>query len=100
LNRKVKRRIWKGWNKFRDKERIDNNRLTLLLVRLLDDILNQEWLVVKDSTHEWQSVDEAIEVTRLEWNDDLMIWMDAHQQEIEAGDVNTFLEYRRQHRLR
>lgn len=72
----------------------------LLLVRLLDGILNQEWLVVKDSQYEWQNVDEAMEVIRLEWNDDLMIWMDAHQQEIEAGDVNIFLEYRRQHTLR
>jgi len=65
----------------------------------------KEWLIVKDGQQqqqrEWQkkSVDEALEVTRLEWNDDLMIWMDAHQKEIDSGDVNTFLEYRRLNHL-
>jgi len=73
--------------------------LTLLLVRFLDDYLNQEWLVVKDSQYELQNVDEAMEVTRLPWNDDLIMWMYTHQEEIDAGDVNVFLEYRRRRRL-
>jgi hypothetical protein len=66
-----------------------------MLVRFLDDVLNKEWLIVKDSQYEGQSVDEAMEVTRLPWNDDLIMWMHAHQEEIDAGDINIFLEYRR-----
>jgi hypothetical protein len=70
----------------------------LMLVRFLDDVLNKEWLIVKDGQYEGQSVDEAMEVTRLPWNDDLKIWMNAHQEEIDTGDVNVFLEYRRRRR--
>ena len=70
----------------------------MILIRFLDDVLNQQWLIVKEGQqYEGQSVDEAMEVTRLPWNDDLIMWMNTHQKEIEVGDVNTFLEYRRLH---
>jgi hypothetical protein len=67
----------------------------LMLVRFLDDVLNKEWLIVKDGQYEGQHVDEAMEIMRFPWNDDLITWMNAHQEEIDAGDVNVFLEYRR-----
>jgi hypothetical protein len=71
----------------------------LMLVRFLDDRIEdhhqREWLIVKDSQYEGQSVDEAMEVMRFPWNDDLKIWMNAHQEKIDTGDVNVFLEYRR-----
>jgi hypothetical protein len=45
------------------------------------------------------SVEEAKEIMKLEWCDDLMIWMDAYEEEIKAGDINVFLEYWRQKNL-
>jgi hypothetical protein len=60
------------------------------LIRLLDNE-EKEWLIVQDS--------DGREVLKLEWNDDLMIWLDTHEEQIEKGDINTFLEYRRQRRF-
>jgi hypothetical protein len=60
------------------------------LIRLLDNE-EKEWLIVQDS--------DGREVLKLEWNDDLMIWLDTHEEQIEKGDINTFLEYWRQRRF-
>jgi hypothetical protein len=73
----------------------------LHLIRLLDDD-KKEWLVVRDTpTKDMTVVEEAKEVMRLEWNDDLMSWMgtDDHEERIKAGDLNVFFEYRRQRKL-
>jgi hypothetical protein len=59
----------------------------------------KEWLVVRDVPTRGMSVEEAKEIMKLEWCDDLMIWMDAYEEEIKAGDINVFLEYWRQKNL-
>jgi hypothetical protein len=30
---------------------------------------------------------------KLEWNDDLITWMDDHEEAIKAGDNRSFLDY-------
>jgi hypothetical protein len=72
----------------------------LHLIRLLDDD-KKEWLVVRDAPTRAITVEEAKEVIRLEWNDDLMSWMgtDDHEERIKAGDIDVFYEYRRQRKL-
>jgi hypothetical protein len=73
----------------------------LHLVRLLDDDTKKEWLVVRDTPTKEMTVEEAKEVMRLEWNDDLMSWMgtDDNEDRIKKGDIDVFFEYRRQHKL-
>lgn len=61
----------------------------LLLIREIDDYDN-EWLVVAEPYAGMER-----EITRLRWTADLKHWMDHHRAQIEEGDVNVFLEYRR-----
>lgn len=59
--------------------------MTLTLIRLLSKDSKKEWLLVKEGERE---------VLRVDWDDNLLRWIDAHKREIdEEGDVNTFLEY-------
>jgi hypothetical protein len=69
--------------------------MVLHLIRLLDHATRKEWPIVRDAPTRGVTVEEAKEIMRLEWSDDLIIWMDDHEEEIEKGDVNTFLEYKR-----
>ena len=61
----------------------------LLLIREIDDYDN-EWLVVAEPYAGMER-----EITRLRWTEDLKHWMNHHRAQIEQGDVNVFLEYRR-----
>ena len=36
---------------------------------------------------------EDFTLVKLEWNDDLQIWMEAHQEAIDKGDLTVFYEY-------
>lgn len=49
----------------------------------------------KDKTKQWLKVEdgERGEVLRLDWNDDLLKWWDAHNEEIDNVDINPLLEY-------
>ena len=74
---------------------MNDNKIKLMsLVRELDDTTRKEWLMVEEST------DNDKEVMRLEWNDDLTIWIDPHQEKIDKGDFGVFFQYRRQGKLR
>lgn len=68
--------------------------MVLHLIRELDRN-KKEWLVVRDAPTRGMSIEEAKEIVRLEWSDDLMIWMEAHEKEIDAGSIDVFLEYKR-----
>lgn len=74
---------------------MNDNKIKLMsLVRELDDTTRKEWLIVEDPT------ENDKEVMRLEWNDDLTIWIDAHQEQIDKGDFGVFFQYRCQGKLR
>ena len=58
----------------------------MILIRELDKF-NDEWLIVHDN--EVTNKD----ILKLYWDDDLIVWMDAHQKEIDKGDFTIFYEY-------
>lgn len=66
----------------------------LTLTRLRSKDKTKQWLKVKDG--------ERGEVLRLDWNDDLLKWWDAHnantgltKSDIEIKPSNAFMDYRR-----
>jgi hypothetical protein len=59
--------------------------MTLNLIRVQSRDLSER-LIVQDGEKE---------VLTLEWNDDLLTWMNEHDKEIHKGDINVFLEYAR-----
>jgi hypothetical protein len=76
-------------------------------VRYPDSTEEKEWLIVKKGDDDEKVttytlelyVDTTKEITVLELNDDLRAWMNAHEDQIKVGDVDTFREYSHQKRL-
>jgi hypothetical protein len=64
---------------------------TLSLIRWMDEN-NKEWLVVKDGSAD---ITKANQIMKLEWTKDLRMHMAVYGKEIDSGDVNPLLEYRR-----
>jgi hypothetical protein len=68
----------------------------LQLIRELDEHNNTEWLLVQ---YEEVTGKKDFTLIKLEWNDDLMIWMDMHQEAIDNGDISVFYEYFRRNKM-
>lgn len=59
------------------------------LVRELDEH-NKEWLLVQ---YEEVTGRKDYTLIKIPWTDDLIIWMDQHQNAIDNGDISVFYEY-------
>ena len=60
------------------------------LLVVIDAHYNNEWLIVAEPYAGMER-----EITHFRWTEDLKHWMNHHRAQIDKGDVNVFLEYRR-----
>jgi hypothetical protein len=67
------------------------------LIRWMDDN-NKEWLVVKEGPDK-DATKEANQIMKLEWTKELGTYIGDHVKEIDSGELEPLLEYRRQQQL-